>query len=188
MTQEKQAQAAQGFDLSCFQIDWEAKRAVCPQGCQSHSWALHSDNYDNPVVKVRFRPSDCRACPSRSLCTRSPKLPRVLTVRPQAQHLALTAARQRQTTAEFKQLYAKRAGVEGTISQAVGAFGLRQSRYIGLAKTHLQHIATAAAINLSRLFNWLRAVPRAQTRQSRFSALKPLPQDSLSTQASGCGA
>ncbi len=183
-----QAQAGQGFSLSCFQIDWDAKRAVCPQGCQSHSWALHSDNYGNPVIKVRFPPSDCRGCPSRSQCTHSPKLPRVLTVRPMAQHLALTAARERQTTAQFKQLYAKRAGVEGTISQAVGAFGLRHSRYIGLAKTHLQHIATAAAINLSRLFDWLGAVPRSQTRQSRFAALKPRPQDSLSTQALGCGA
>ena len=183
-----QAQAAQGFDLSCFQVDWEAERVICPMGCHSHSWGLHSDNYDNPVIRVRFRPSDCRSCSSRSLCTRSPKLPRVLTLRPQAQHLALTAARQRQTSAQFKQRYAKRAGVEGTISQAVGAFGLRHCRYIGLAKTHLQHIATAAAINLSRLFDWLRAVPRSQTRQSRFAALKPLPQDNLSSQALECGA
>lgn len=105
-----------------------------------------------------------------------------------AQHLALTAARERQTTTDFKRRYAKRAGVEGTISQAVGAFGLRHCRYLGLAKTHLQHIATAAAINLSRLFNWLRAVPRSQTRQSRFAALKPLPQDNLSSQALECGA
>jgi transposase len=111
-----------------------------------------------------------------------------LTLRPQAQHLALTAARERQTTTEFKRRYAKRAGVEGTISQAVGAFGLRRSRYIGLPKTHLQHIATAAAINLSRLFDWLRAVPRSQTRQSRFFTLKPLLQDNLSTQAVGGGA
>jgi hypothetical protein len=74
------------------------------------------------------------------------------------------------------------------LSQAVGAFGVRHCRYIGLAKTHLQHIATAAAINLSRLFDWLRTVPRSQTRQSRFAALKPLPQDSPSTQAWECGA
>jgi transposase len=183
-----QAQTAQGFDLSCFHVDWEAQQVTCPVGCQSHSWHLHCDNYDNPVVRVRFRPSDCRACSNRSLCTRSPKLPRVLTLRPQAQHLALTAARERQTTTEFKRRYAKRAGVEGTISQAVGAFGLRRSRYIGLPKTHLQHIATAAAINLSRLFDWLRAVPRSQTRQSRFFTLKPLLQDNLSTQAVGGGA
>jgi transposase len=42
-----QAQTGQGFDLSCFQVDWEAKRVTCPVGCQSRSWRLHSDNYDN---------------------------------------------------------------------------------------------------------------------------------------------
>ena len=41
--------------------------------------------------------------------------------------------------------------MEGTLSQGVRALGLRQSRYWGLAKTHLQHLATAAAINLDRL-------------------------------------
>jgi len=56
------------------------------------------------------------------------------------------------TNPEFKENYARRAGVEGTISQAVGKFNMRRTRYFGLAKTHLQHIATACAINLSRFF------------------------------------
>jgi transposase len=53
----------------------------------------------------------------------------------------------------------------------VRAFGLRRSRYRGLAKTHLQHVATAAAIDLVRLGDWLRLVPRAVTRTSRFATL-----------------
>lgn len=64
-----------------------------------------------------------------------------------------------------------RAGVEGTISQGVRAFGLRQTRYRGLAKTHLQHIATAVAMNLDRIVAWLEEIPRAATRTSRFAAL-----------------
>ncbi|MEP0872738.1 transposase, partial [Trichocoleus desertorum AS-A10] len=55
----------------------------------------------------------------------------------------------------------------------VRAFGLRQSRYRGLSKTHLQNIAIAAAMNLDRLVNWLTRVPRAKTRISRFAALAP---------------
>ena len=51
------------------------------------------------------------------------------------------------------------------------AFGLRRARYRGLAKTHLQHVATAAAINLARVGDWFRTVPRAATRTSRFAAL-----------------
>jgi Transposase DDE domain len=57
------------------------------------------------------------------------------------------------------------------LPQGVRAFGLRRSRYRGLAKTHLQHVATAAAIDLQRLAAWFRAVPRAATRTSRFAAL-----------------
>ena len=72
-----------------------------------------------------------------------------------------------------KKLFNKRAGVEGTISQGVRAFGLRKTRYRGLAKTHLQHIATAAAINLDRLVAWFDGVPRGKTKTSRFAMLAP---------------
>lgn len=61
-----QAQAARGFDLSCFQIDWQAEQVTCPVGCQSQSWRLYSDRYGNPEIRVRFRARDCRACSSRS--------------------------------------------------------------------------------------------------------------------------
>jgi len=53
----------------------------------------------------------------------------------------------------------------------VRAFGLRRSRYRGLARTRLQHVAAAAAIDLQRLTAWFGAVPRAATRTSRFAAL-----------------
>ena len=50
-------------------------------------------------------------------------------------------------------------------------FGLRRSRYRGLAKTRLQSLATAAAINLDRLAAWLAGHPLEPTRTSRFAAL-----------------
>jgi transposase len=90
---------------------------------------------------------------------------------PQAQCLALYAARQRQQTPEFREQYAKRAGIEGTLSQAVRRSEMRRSRYIGLARTHLQHVLTAAALNLIRAVAWLIQTPRAKTRSSRFTAL-----------------
>jgi hypothetical protein len=43
--------------------------------------------------------------------------------------------------------------------------------YRGLRKTHLQHVATAAALNVHRLADWLDGVPRAATRRPRFAAL-----------------
>jgi transposase len=86
----------------------------------------------------------------------------------------LQTARQRQQTLQFKQPYQKRAGIEGTLSQGTRSFELRQARYIGRAKTHLQHVATAVAMNLTRLANWFAEIPKAQTRQSRFAALAPV--------------
>ena len=97
----------------------------------------------------------------------------MLTVRPQEYHEALQAARQQQTTPEFRAAYAARAGVEGTLSQGIRIGDLRRSRYIGLAKTHLHHLITATAINLLRVGAWLADLPRAQTRRSPFAALAP---------------
>ena len=90
---------------------------------------------------------------------------------PPQEHQALLAARERQRTPTFAGQYAARAGVEGTLSQGIRAFGLRRSRYVGLAKTHLQHLLTAVAINLVRLVAWLADTPRSRTRRSRFAAL-----------------
>jgi transposase len=92
---------------------------------------------------------------------------------PQTQHVALQLARAYQKTETFRQRYRKRAGVEGTISQRTRAFDLRRTRYIGLAKTHLQHLFTAAAINLTRVVLWLQGIEIAQTRRSTFAALAP---------------
>lgn len=144
---------------------------ICPQGHLSRSWRPRSDDYGNRVIEVHFERADCAVCPARKQCTRGKKDPRLLKLRPQEQHQALQAARVDQATHEFKLSYAKRAGVEGTISQGTRSFDLRRSRYIGLAKTYLQHVATACAINLSRLMAWFQQVPKAKTRISRFAAL-----------------
>lgn len=56
-------------------------------------------------------------------------------------------------------------------SHAVRAADLRRSRYLGLAKTSLQNLVTAAALNLLRVATWLAEWPRAQTRHALFAAL-----------------
>jgi transposase len=59
-------------------------------------------------------------------------------------------ARSRQQTQAFKERSAKRAGVEGTISQRIRVFDLRRNRSIGQARTHVQHMITAAAMHIIR--------------------------------------
>lgn len=81
--------------------------------------------------------------------------------------------RHAQQTAAWKQTYQQPAGIEGTLSQCLQVFGLRRSHYVGEAKTHLQHILTATALNLVRFDAWQQEQPHAQTRRSRFATLQP---------------
>jgi transposase len=167
-----QAQQKKGFDASQFKIDWQAEQAICPEGHTSSSWTPAIDNRKNEVIKIKFSTRDCQACPSLRLCTQSVRhVRRTVTIRPKEQYDALQARRQQEMTQDFKTLYAMRAGVEGTISQGVRTMGLRRSRYIGQERTHLQHVATAAALNIVRLMRWLDGEPHAKTRRTAFAQL-----------------
>jgi transposase len=159
------------YDLDQFVIDWEQQQVRCPQGKSSTAWKEGMDNTGSPLILTYFRRKDCQACPARELCTHAAR--RVVGFRPREQYEALQATRQRHASAAGRQLYNRRAGIEGTISQGVRAFGLRLCRYRGLAKTSLQHLATAAAINIDRLIAWFNEIPQAQTRTSRFARLAP---------------
>ncbi|WNZ44068.1 IS1182 family transposase [Leptolyngbya boryana CZ1] len=169
-----QARAQTGYDLSHFTIDWQNQQVTCPQGQVTSRWSEKLDPDGQDRISVRFSYQHCQNCSVRAECTTTKSQQgRALNLLPQAQHEALQAARQAQTTLEFQKQYARRAGVEGTISQGTHAFDLRRSRYIGLAKTHLQEIATATAMNVVRLWHWWNEIPKAQTRTSRFAALNP---------------
>jgi transposase len=160
-----QAREATGYDNSAFTSDWETHTATCPQGNQRRKWQPDTEVSGQGVLHIRFAKTDGQTCAVRAACPRANTEPRTLTVRTQGYHEVLQAARQRQRTVEFQAQYAKRAGIEGTLSQGVRAFDLRRSRYIGLAKTHLQHILIAAAINLVRVVAWL-TDPRPQKRRA----------------------
>lgn len=167
-----QARAGQGYAVASFQVDWEAQVVTCPRGQTSHSWGAHHNRQGAPDLLVKFAAADCAACPVRAQCTHAASGPRSLTLYPREQHQALHAARQRQTTAEFRQAYRPRAGVESTLSQGVRVCDLRRSRYRGLAKTHLQHVLTAVGLNLRRLVNWLADLAQP-AYHSPFAKLAP---------------
>ena len=165
--------ANEGFDVANFRIDWDNKMVSCPQERQSIRWSKTKTARGRKMIHVEFAPEDCAACPSRPLCTRAKNLPRALTLQPREEHEAIQSARRRQSTEDFASIYSHRAGIEGTISQGVRAFGLRKARYRGLEKTHLQELATATAVNVGRMANWLNGVPTAITRRSRLATLAP---------------
>ena len=166
-----QARERTGYDPTHFTIDWKAHQAICPEGHRSKPWYANKDIHGLDVLTLVFRRSTCLACPARTQCTRSQTQGRHLQIRPRPQHEAIQRVRRAQTTAQFARRYSKRQGIEGTFSQAVRAFGLRRSRYIGLAKTHLQMVATATAINLERFADYLIGLRPISQRQSPFAAL-----------------
>jgi transposase len=172
-----QARAGEGFAAENFLVDWQKHQVTCPAGKESVSWTPALDARKQEVIKIKFSQKDCIPCPFRSKCTRAKKYPRrTITLRSQHQHQALQEAREREKTEAFKELYARRAGVEGTISQGIRSFDLRRTRYIGMPKTHLQHLLIAIAINLVRAVRWLAGEKPAVTRQSAFDRLyQPVP-------------
>ena len=169
-----QSKNPDGYDLSKFKINWKNQQVTCPQGVKStKKWTPCLDQWGNKVIRVKFPKAACRECQFRHLCTRSKNEPRELTLRPKEEHLAIVKRRKQQQTEAWLKQYNQRAGIEGTISQAVRSFGLRKCRYIGLNKVHLQHILTATAMNAIRLFAWFEGVPLAKTRVSSFAKLAP---------------
>ena len=167
-----QARSGDGFTKADFSVDWERQIVTCPAGKQSISWLPHTYPKTGMTWEARFARKDCTPCPLRSRCTRAKLEPRIVGLQTQEHFEALQAARRWQRTDDFRQRYAARAGVEATHAQAVRRSGLRRTRYIGLAKTRVQHVATAAAVNVLPIAAWCAGTPFATTRRSHFSALQ----------------
>jgi transposase len=166
-----QASEGQGFSLDNFVIDWESQQATCPAGQTSRHWYPALNRHGQPIIYIKFSKQGCRACPVQTHCTRANPPRRTITVRPEALHEALLKAREREKTDDFAEQYARRAGIEGTISQGVRAFDIRHARYLGLTKTHLQQVLTATVMNIIRALHWLAGDRPTQTRSSVFAKL-----------------
>lgn len=101
-THSRQAREGQGYALQAFTLDWAGQQARCPQGQTSVKWTPGHDMTGQAVIRIRFDAATCRSCPVRAACTWAQRAPRQLTVRPQEQHAAIEAARERQQTGAFK--------------------------------------------------------------------------------------
>lgn len=169
-----QAHQQAGFDIAHFRIDYTAKTVTCPQGHPSVLWSHSTNQAGAESITVRFRKDDCLACPVQALCTSSQSGVRGLRLQPtQQKHQTLQQARSEQTSPDFALAYHDRAGIEGSLSQAVRSFTLRRSRFIGEAKTRLQHLAIGSAINFARLIAWF------QSRSLSLTRISPLAELSL---------
>lgn len=166
-----QDRAEGAFAITDFTVAWDRRVACCPEGHERAQWRAYRDKARGPYIRIRFSTGVCAACPSKARCTHGQGQGRQLRLHAREVHEALATARARQDSEAGWRLHAQRQGVEATISQVVRAFDLRRARYRGLAKARLQHVATAAALNLDRLAAWLQGRPLAPTRVSRLAAL-----------------
>src|SRR3984957_12935314 len=116
-----QARSGDGFTKSQFLVDWDRQVVTCPAGNESISWLPNTWPENGMMFEARFARKDCTPCPLRSRCTRAKKEPRIIGLQAREQYEALQSARQHQTTKEFQQDYAARAGIEGTHAQSVDA-------------------------------------------------------------------
>jgi Transposase DDE domain len=113
-----QAKAGADFDRASFSIDFDREQATCPQGHTSSSWNPVRQRGTDTIV-ISFSTTTCGPCPGREQCTISRKQRRQLTVHPHEVHTAQRQARALQDTTAWQATYALRAGVEGTIHQAL---------------------------------------------------------------------
>jgi transposase len=145
----------QGYKQSDFELDFEAKRATCPQGKIAPAWYERpSEEKDGYVgAEIQFK-KECDGCPVRAECAPG-KCGRTLKVSP---YFALLQQRRaEQETEEFKERYKRRAAIEGTVSEIVRAHGGRRARYRGQSKVRLQALFIGTATNLKRLARALAA-------------------------------
>jgi hypothetical protein len=139
-------------------IDQAVARAsvTCPAGQTTSDYREVKDEVGRKVKQFVFGRQVCAGCPLFERCVKGKLTGRTVTLHYHED--VLRAARARQETAEFKELYRVRPKVERKIAELV-EHGLRQARYIGRKKKRLQALWTAAVVNLKRLFKLAKGDP-----------------------------
>ena len=162
---------------SRFAVDWERGAGALPAGQAVLGLEPPGRPRRQPYVSVQFRTADCRACPARPVHAGQAQA-RHLKLQPRAEHEALQAARERLATKEGRRLYARRAGIEGTLSQGVRAFGLRRAATAAWPRPTCSTWRPRPRSTSTGSRAWFRATraPRPAPRASPRSPPEPIRQ------------
>jgi hypothetical protein len=139
---------AGAVDKAAFQINLEHQTATCPQG-QTVTASPGPRQDGLPTLQFCFSRATCEACPLFERCVKSKSTGRTVNTHPY--EAFLQAARARQQTQAFKDLYRLRPAIERKQAEQV-QHGLRNTRYLGHAKRQLQRLWQGATTNLNCLF------------------------------------
>ena len=111
-----------------------ASRSTVLKGTSSTSWTERVDATGTAYIQVRFGSTIAGPCaPHAPYARRATQAARTLKLHPQAQHEAFKP-RKPGMPAIGQAQYTQRAGIEGTLSQGVSAFGMRQHAVSGLPR------------------------------------------------------
>lgn len=139
------------FTVEAFEVQVEERYAVCPAGQRSSNCSRLEEKTTGKVdYRIEWSNATCGSCPLRDQCVSSGQEHRTIVVG--ELHSLLQARRHEMQTEAFKTEMHRRNGIEGTQSELVRGYGLRQARYRGQAKVRLQNYLIGAACNIRRLF------------------------------------
>lgn len=145
------------FTVEAFDMHVEERYAVCPNGQRSSNCSRLVEQRTGKIdYRIEWSNTVCGACPLQAQCVNAGQDHRTVVVG--ALHSLLQDRRREMQTEAFKLDMRKRNGIEGSQSELVRGYGLRQARYRGFAKVRLQNYLIGAACNLRRLFRrmaWL---------------------------------
>ncbi|MDZ4241704.1 MAG: transposase, partial [Candidatus Omnitrophota bacterium] len=146
--------------LSDFTQTENGKIAACPQG---HAPVRFKQGKKN-ICSVAFDSEDCNVCPLRERCPVKPGRKRHY-LRFDLKTLRIAARRAREHTAEFKDKYRWRSGIESTFSGMDKQTGIKHLRVRGLDAVGYCARLKAIGVNLFRAARVMRVL----------DTLKPIP-------------
>jgi hypothetical protein len=152
------------FSLTEFIMNSMNEVTACPMGCAPD----HTDN-QNDKYTAFFSKRSCRGCSRKKTCpTKLIKQGRSLRYDDKA--IRLARRRVYEESAEFRDRYRFRAGIEGTMSQIDRLTGIKNLRVRGMSAVSFAAYLKAAGINIIR----------AAAHQNREIEGKPAPLDTFS--------
>lgn len=133
------------YSVEDFTYDSVSDSFTCPNG-QRLRYSRTEPERGRRIYRARR--SQCRQCPLKSQCTKSP----VRTLKVSAHHGGLIRLRADSQTDDFKRMYRSRAPViEGVFGEAKQWHSLGRAWRRGLRKMRIQSWLIAAVLNLKRL-------------------------------------
>ena len=144
------------FTVEAFDVHTEERYAICPAGQRSTNCSHVEESRGRIIFRIEWNKKLCGDCQKYAACVSGSQGHRTICVN--HLHSYLQFRRREMQTEAFKLEMRLRNGIEGTQSELVRGYGLRQARYRGQAKVRLQNYVIGAACNIRRLFrriDWL---------------------------------